>query len=285
MTVATPSSDAPAPVPTQELGELLREAREAAGLKLSVAASRSGTSPTTLSLLERGKRAVPVELLERIASVSGADQSEVFRLAGTVPPQALAEFFGRDLRGVLAGGGLSPAARRALRGVHLSALAASVSPGGWPPVDPEDLLDRTFTIDIRAAAGLDRARFATPELVEYSAGLDEPGRGEQRNVILAHMAGHALLAREAGRRPTCSHAAGGVLEAEATWLAGLMLMPRDMLESEAHVLSGTYELSTRDGLSSFIADVASAFRVPVWLAARHLAAAGLLAWAAGEEEP
>jgi transcriptional regulator with XRE-family HTH domain len=285
MPTASAPPDAPLRLAAEELGDLLREAREAAGLKLSAAASRAGTSSTTLSLLERGKRAVPAALLERVASVSGADPSEVFRLAGTVPPQALAEFLGRDLRGVLAGAGLSAAARRALRSVHLLALATRVSPdGGMPPVDPEDLLDREFGIEVRAA-DVDRARFATHELVEYNARLDKGGRRDQRNVVLGHMAGHALLAREASRRPACSHAAGGALEAEATWLAGLVLMPRNMLESEAHVLSGTYDVNTRDGLASFIADVASAFGVPVWLAARHLAAAGLLAWAAGEEEP
>jgi transcriptional regulator with XRE-family HTH domain len=269
-----------------ELGLLLRQARDRAGLKLRDAARLAGTSPTTLSLLERGRRAVPADVLERIAEITGAQVSEVFRLAGTMPSQAAADVLGRELSAVLAGGGLSRAARRALRRVHLAALASKIaSSSGLPPVDAEGLLEREFSIELRAVEDISWARFETAELVEYASGLDGDGQRSERAFVLGHMAGHALLARESRRRPQCSHAAGGTGEAEATWLAGLLLMPRPMLESEAQLLASTYPASTRDGLFSFVAAVADAFAVPGWMAASHLADTGQLAWAAGQEEP
>lgn len=269
----------------ERLGNLLRQAREAAGLKLKQVAARAGTSETTLSLLERGQRSVPGPLLERIVAITSADPSEAFRLAQIVPPQAAAEVLGTQVAGALDRGGLSQAARRALRRVHLAALAARIDPGvPVPPVDPERLLYDRFEIEIRAVPGIAWARFATYELIEYGEQLDADGKRGRRNLVLGHMAGHALLSRDAERRPACDHAAGGVAEAEATWVAGLVLMPRAMLESEAQLLAGTYQLDDPAGLASFVSEVASAFAVPGWLAARHLGDAGLLAWAAGLED-
>ena len=202
-----------------------------------------------------------------------------------VPPQAAADVLGREVARALDRGGLATASRRALRRVHLAALAAAVSPGPpTPPVDPVQLLFDEFAIDTRPAEGLAWARFATHELIEYPVQLDNDGQAKQRGLVLGHMAGHALLARDAARRPACGHHAGGVAEAEATWLAGLLLMPRAMLESEAQVLAGTYHVSEPSGLGSFISEVATAFVVPAWLAARHLGDAGLLAWSAGLED-
>jgi len=269
----------------ERLGNLLRRSREAAGLKQKQVAARAGTSETTLSLLERGQRAVPGHLLERIVAITGADGSDAFRLAQIVPPQAAAEVLGTQVAGALDRGGLSPAARRALRRVHLAALAARADPGvPVPPVDPEQLLFDRFAIEIRPIAGIEWARFATHELIEYPEDLDGDGQRRRRNLVVAHMAGHAALASDSQRRPACDHAAGGTLEAEATWLAGLVLMPRPMLESEAQLLAGTYDLDDPAGLVSFVSEVAAAFAVPGWLAARHLGDAGLLAWAAGLED-
>ncbi len=269
----------------ERLGIFLRQAREAAGLKLKEVAALVGSSDTTLSLLERGQRAVPADLLERIVAITGADGSETFRLAHVVPPQAAAEVLGTEVAEALDRGGLTAAARRALRRVHLNVLAGRVDPGiPVPPVDVERILYERFGIEIRTVAGMDWARFATHELVEYGEALENGGQRRQRNLILGHMAGHALIATDAGRRPACDHAAGGVSEAEATWIAGLLLMPRAMLESEAQVLAGTYHVDDPDGLASFVSEVAAAFAVPGWLAARHLADAGLLAWAAGLED-
>lgn len=269
----------------ERLGILLRCSRKAAGLKLKQVAASAGTSETTLSLLERGQRAVPAQLLEQIIAITGADGSAAFRLARIVPPQAATEVLGRQVAGAIDRGGLSPAARRALRRVHIGALAARIdSRVPVPPVDPERLLFEQFGIEIRPVVGIEWARFATPELVEYGQVLDREGQRRSRNLVLAHMAGHALLAFDAGRRPACEHAAGGTGEAEATWLAGLLLVPRSMLDSEAQLLAGTYRLDDPAGLTSFVAEVAAAFAVPAWLAARHLGDAGLLAWAAGLED-
>jgi len=275
-----------APADLEELGNLLRDSRERAGLKLRVVAARAGTSATTLSLLERGQREVSADLLERVVSIVGADGSEAFRLAGMVPPQAVSDMLGPEVSRALDRSGLASAARRALRRVHLVALAAAVPPAVTvPPVAPEHLLFQEFAIDTRTTtSGTDWGRFATHELVEYPAELDGEGHRQQRNLILGHMAGHAVVARDAGRRPACNHLAGGTAEAEATWLAGLLLMPRPMLESEAQVLAGTYHVADTAGLANFISEVAAAFAVPAWLAARHLGDAGLLAWSAGLED-
>jgi transcriptional regulator with XRE-family HTH domain len=267
------------------LGELLRISRERAGLKLKDVADRSGASVTTLSLLERGQRQVPPDVLERIVASTGADASEAFRLAGIASPQAVSELSGGELIGALDRGGLSGAARSALRRAHLSSLAEAVrTTPAFPPVDMERLLDDEFGIDIRSSDKADKVRFATPELVEYPAELDEEEHRRERQFALGHMAAHALISRPAGRRPECSLSAGGVTEGEATWVAGLLLMPRRMLESEAQLLVGTYKVTESSGLSNFINEVASAFAVPAWVAARHLGDAGLLAWAAGMEE-
>jgi transcriptional regulator with XRE-family HTH domain len=269
----------------ERLGSLLREARNAAGLKLKQVATRAGTSETTLSLLERGQRLVNGDLLERIVRITGADTAEVFRFAQVIPPQAAADVLGAELAGVLSSSGLSRSARRALRRVHLAELAARIEPKGpMPPVDLVWMLDTYFGIDVRAVAGIEWARFATPELVEYSSELDGAGQRQHRNLVLGHMVGHAALAADAQRRPLCEHAAAGTGEAEATWIAGLVLMPRAMLDSEAQLMAGTYKLDDPDGLGSFISEVADAFAAPSWLAARHLGDAGLLAWAAGLED-
>lgn len=267
-----------------ELGEHLRLARQATGLKLKDVAARAGTSRTTLSLLERGQRPVKAELLERIVNITGADGSTAFRLAELVPPQAATEVLGPEVARVLEPGGLSRAARAALRRVHLQSLAGGLHGRATvPPVNIERLLDEKFGIELRPKAGMRWGDFAGSELVEYPEEVDAPGSRARRNLILGHMAGHALLASESGRRVVCNHAAGGGIEAEATWIAGLMLMPRKMLESEAQVLVGNYSIGDATGLGSFIADVAAAFVVPAWLAAEHLADAGLLAWGAGPE--
>jgi transcriptional regulator with XRE-family HTH domain len=268
-----------------QLGKRLREARQASGLKLKVVAERADTSETTLSLLERGQRSVSTELLERIVLITGADSAEVFRLADRVPPQAAADLLGADVAGVIDAGGLTADGRRALRRVRLQSLAVDAAGGvAPPPVDVPGVLDVTFGIQIRAVDdGVDWGHFAGAELVEYPEHLDAPGTVSQRNLILGHMAGHAILAAESNRRPACNHVAGGALEAEATWLAGLLLMPRGLLESEAQILAGTYVVGERSDFNNFVAEVAETFAVPDWMAAAHLADAGLLAWAAGEE--
>lgn len=278
------------PIPAQpeaaaiRLGRQLRKAREAAGLKLKVVATRAETSETTLSLLERGQRAVPADLLERIVRIIGADGAEAFRLADLVPPQAAAEVLGAEVAGALSPNGLTQAGRQALRRVHLEVLASRATVGVLrPPVSLEQLLDTQFGIEVRPVSGTPWGRFAGSELVEYAAGLDVDGERAARNLVLGHMAGHAVIASEVGRRPACNHAAGGALEAEATWVAGLLLLPREMLESEAQVLAGAYNVSDRQGLANFAAEVADAFAVPDWLALAHLADSGVLAWAAGQE--
>ena len=85
MASSTDSPLAPAASDAERLGIFLRDSRERAGLRLKDVAARAGTSPTTLSLLERGRREVPAVLLERIVLVTGADGSEAFRRPGRPP--------------------------------------------------------------------------------------------------------------------------------------------------------------------------------------------------------
>ena len=282
--MATRTAQIPVGSAALQLGEQLRNARLKSGLKLKVAAERAGTSETTLSLLERGHRSVDADLLEKIVGVVGADGSAAFRLADLLPPQAAADVLGAEVAGALSSGGLTVAGRRALRRVHLKRLASEITAGlVRPPVDLEQLLDSRFGLEVRAVTGLAWGAFAGSGLIEYPEDLDEDGRRADRNFLMGHMAGHAALAAESGRRPVCNFAAGGLGEAEATWVAGLLLLPRKMLEPEAQVLAGTYDLARRGGFGDFVAEIADAFGVPDWVAASHLADAGLLAWAAGQE--
>lgn len=274
-----------------ELGALLKRARgdrtlrqiqERCGRR---ADGKALVSRVTLSLLENGKRAVSPALLELIVAAVGADNAEAFRLAGLLPPQAAAEVLGPEVGHVLVRGGLSTEARLALRRVHLSEIASRFTREiDQAPVAVDTLLFEKLGIDIETSETVGWARFASAETIEYHPRHDADDLRGERNLMLAHMTAHALVAREAGRHPHCSHEAGGRPEAEATWLGGLILTPRALLESEFQGRKHGYPLDTAGGLSDLIRDIAGAFGVPFWLAMRHVADAGLLAWAYGMED-
>lgn len=269
--------------PVRELGQRIRQARRSRRLPLRVVAKESNTSVTAVSLLERGLRPMPPQKLAKVVDAVGADPGEIFRLVGAIPPVAVEEMLGSDLARVLQGGGLSPSARSALRREHLGALAAEhATRTDVPPVDIEALLYEAMEIDF-AAGDHTRWSFATPGEIHYPREYDDAARSSERRLWLGHMAGHALIARESGLPAVC--AAGRLGEADATFLAGLLLMPRDLLRAEfQYIAIPSYDIGTPEGFGGLIADLASRFAVPLWLAARRAGETGLLAWAAGWEE-
>jgi transcriptional regulator with XRE-family HTH domain len=248
-----------------ELGDLLRRAR--GDRPLREIRDRCGKAPdgtprvsvATLSYVENGKRLVSPGLLDAIVSAVGADSAEAFRLAGLLPPQAVAEVLGPEVAHVLAGGGLTNDARAALRRVHLAELAAGLTGNlDQPPVAIDNLLFNELGIDNIANEAVGWARFKSFDTIEYNQRFDGDAARGERNLIFGHMTAHALVAREAGRPPHCSHEAGGRLEGEATWLGGLILMPRPLLESEFHGRAPQYLIATEQGLSDLVRDLAGA---------------------------
>ena len=269
----------PAGPAAEELGRLLRNARNSIGLSQKAVCDEAGTSVTTLSMLESGQRAVSPALLERIVAVVGADTVAVFRLAGAVPPGAVREVLDPQLGNVLLGDHLDPDRRWQLRKLHLAELAEQVTSGVTePPVDMHELLDRRFARDCQQVAGISWPRFG-PLVIEHPAKLSR----EELQRQLAHMAAHAVLAQEADRAPFC-HAlsAGTDDERDAEWLGGLIAMPRVLLRSSFEEAALRWGTEMPDGLQKAVADVASHFAVPFWLAMRHIADSDLLEWGYGQ---
>jgi transcriptional regulator with XRE-family HTH domain len=252
-------------------------------IPLRVVAEEAGTSITAISRLERGRRPMPAEKLARVVDAVGADPAVVFRLAGALPPVAAEEMLGQDLARALQGSGLSPAARTALRREHLAELTSELVGGvNTPPVDVEAVLFKKLGVDYEPESEA-RWHFHSPSEIRYPAADDDLDRASEKRLRLAHMAGHIVLSRDSGRAPVCSP--GRADEAEATYVAGLILMPRDLLRAEFQFIAiPSYDIDTPDGFGGLIADIAGRFAVPLWLAAGRAAETGLLAWTAGWEE-
>jgi transcriptional regulator with XRE-family HTH domain len=263
-----------------ELGRLLRTARRLRKLTLRQVASDTGTSETALSLLERGLRPMPVAKLARVVERTGAEASEIFQLAGAVPPSAASDMVGPDLSRVLEGGALSSAARAALRREHLSVIAAGLTAAvEQAPVDVAGLLYSELLIDTEPAE-IAAPRFQNEQTAQYPAGLSAAERSADLRFWLAHLAGHALLSPN--RLPHCPER--DATEGEANYLAAAILVPRGLLLDEFQFMPvGEYDVAEADGLAGLVGEVAGRFDVPAWLAARRLAEAGLFERADGLE--
>lgn len=266
------------------LGRLLRASRQQRGLTLRAVSHRAGISVTTLSRLERGERALRrPELLDAVAVAAGADVAEAFRLAGMLPPDSATKLLGADVSRVLEGGLLGAAAWEALRREHLGRLAEALAvPAGAVPVDIAAIAFEGLALDSREDEGAGWLSFATAELITLPGGLTE----RERRFRLAHGAGHALIARESGRRPDCRFAVGGRAEAEASYLASMLLMPREELHAELSAVAGSYDVTGPEApmnIASLIEDLAGAFQVPEWVVADRVGRDGLVAWVAGME--
>ncbi|WP_239334519.1 helix-turn-helix domain-containing protein [Frankia sp. CiP3] len=75
------------------LGAYLRRKRQEAGLSLRQLAARTGVSHSYLSRVEYGDYHHPAPgTLQRIAHVLGIDHTDLFALAGYIPPETLPTF-------------------------------------------------------------------------------------------------------------------------------------------------------------------------------------------------
>jgi transcriptional regulator with XRE-family HTH domain len=80
------------PSDLQQLGETLRERREAAGLSMRAAAERSGLVASTVSRLEKGEIDNPGPgTLQALARTYGADIEDFYALVGYFTPEGLPE--------------------------------------------------------------------------------------------------------------------------------------------------------------------------------------------------
>lgn len=274
---------------TPALGAAVRKARQHADLTLAELARRVSSSAASLHGIEDGSRSVAIELLQRIADATGAEPALLFREAGAVPGRLTAELLSDDLAGALSQGGLRGESRIALRRIHLGSRAGDYTsrPGASDgrAVDIEGVLFKRLLIDFAPDPESDGyARFTSADFIAYPSDLDEDGQRLRKRMMLAHMAGHAILAHDLGRTPQCHQRRGGVSEAEASWLGGCLLLPRPELVSTFRLIEGKYDVDDPDDFGELLADLARRCDVPVWLAARHLADTGVLLSAAGLDD-
>ena len=76
-----------------ELGELVKRLREAAGLSIRALAVESGVNHANIVRLEAGEKSLPRrESLERLAAALGADPADFLTLAGYATGEALPSF-------------------------------------------------------------------------------------------------------------------------------------------------------------------------------------------------
>jgi hypothetical protein len=128
-----------------------------------------------------------------------------------------------------------------------------------------------------------RARFLEASLIGYPSALEDASKRQERRYQFAHLAAHAAMVLGTGHLPRCQHAAGGTEEEDAVYLAGVLLVPGMMLRSEAETYVYNYDPQQPSHIGGLVAEVASGFVVPAWLAANRLVQEGLLSYAAGEE--
>lgn|GEM_PF-654060 len=76
-----------------ELGQMLRERREALGLSTRQLSARTGVNDVTISRIERGEFAAPrPDKLTRLAEALGLSAADVFAMADYVTPTELPSF-------------------------------------------------------------------------------------------------------------------------------------------------------------------------------------------------
>jgi transcriptional regulator with XRE-family HTH domain len=259
-----PTSDA--------LGRLLREAR--GGRSLRRVAAAAGVSLTHLHGIETGQRRPrSADELLAIAHEVGADENAVIAVAGAVPSAAAKALLSPGLRRALRGGQFTKDGITALRLAHLRALAGEYRPDGDVPVDVASFLMRRLGVDHKespAAPG-----FESPGLF-----LVPPGQpAGRRRMLLAHAAGHLLLARDPGKEgPSCQYGSGSVAEHEADYLAEFIAVPPARLRAEREKLAGDYDQDQDEDFLASVADLASAFQVPATVIVTRIAAEGISPW-------
>ena len=70
-----------------DIGQLIKHQRIASALTIQELARASGVSASHLGRIERGERSPSGQTLRKIAKPLGFDESELFTLAGYLPPQ------------------------------------------------------------------------------------------------------------------------------------------------------------------------------------------------------
>ncbi len=109
----------------QELGRRLKELRGQAGLTQRELARRVGVNYSYISKIEHGAMAPPGEkLIERLASVLGADEEELTALAGRIPSDVIEILRSRGAAR-MSGGSLVGRGWGFLRGGKLMAMTIS----------------------------------------------------------------------------------------------------------------------------------------------------------------
>jgi transcriptional regulator with XRE-family HTH domain len=71
----------------RNLGKIIKQQRQAAGLTLHQLSAASGVSPSHLGRIEKGERFPSAAILQRLAKPLGYNEDELFTLAGYLSPQ------------------------------------------------------------------------------------------------------------------------------------------------------------------------------------------------------
>ncbi|WP_168435224.1 helix-turn-helix domain-containing protein [Nocardia cerradoensis] len=258
------------------LGAALRDARVRKGLSLRAAAAGTGLSYTTLYRIESGERdTAPVDALLGVGDRLGIPRATIAALAGGLSREGAQDLAGARVRRAMRGGRLSPAAIAALRRVHVARL-----------LDPfaSHLADAPVNLSrLSAAAGLVvRESDGDPGFDVDGAYLLPRRKADpiQRIALrgwLAHGIAHALLAQDAGERPSCKPRAHALeAEREATYLATLIIIPSSPLAATLR-LNPAGALVGGDEVGATLDEIASDFDAPAPFAAARLVEDGALA--------
>jgi Zn-dependent peptidase ImmA (M78 family) len=98
-------------------------------------------------------------------------------------------------------------------------------------------------------------------------------------MLLAHAAGHLLLARDPGKEgPSCQYGSGSIAEHEADYLAEFIAVPPARLRAEREKLAGDYDPDQDEDFLASVADLAAAFQVPATVIVTRIAAEGISPW-------
>ena len=252
------------------LGAALKARRQALGLSLrEVTKDLDGISATTLCRIESSQRHLSHgPALAALAGRLQMSNEDLVDLAGGMVAEGVAELLGSDVRLAIRGGRLVPAARRALRGVHVAGLAERAAGAAIDRV-AEDL-DLDFRPSNEPPGFDDELVYRIPR---------EDTEMVQR-MWQAHGIAHVLLARDAQARPSCrSRDTQDKSEVEATALARRLLLPAAALHG-AHRSLGAPEPHDAEELAGLVRSLAVELRAPAgWIVVR-LAEEGLLGVAA-----
>jgi transcriptional regulator with XRE-family HTH domain len=262
---------------TLTFGSLVRSQRRHLGLSLEVLAERVDTSAPHLSRIERGERGhLGLELRDRLAEELGLPPESILEADPRLPADAERDLADPALaRVVFAHGRLAPRARVALRRANLALLAEEFTTTG-SELDTKDLLGRAGIV-----AAERQSNEHDLELEWPAAWLRPALSDERRRFAEMHAVGHSILSDA----PVCDWGSPAEAEAEATALAGFILLPRPSLGRAVRAAASRFDIDPwpADG-AELIAAVARALVAPAWLVARRASEEGFLAAVAGQAD-